>query len=396
MNHSRRKPTIVCLVSILSVILTACGSSSKPKTSSSLAPYKLGAIVDLSNTNGAFTQYLDSFKAGVDAVNASGGIHGHPVDLVTCDSQANPNATAQCGRTIASSGVFMVVGITFSGAYGPYLKAAGIPFSTGINDPTLLTNPYEFSIIGGGLTGIPALAGAAAGACKDTVLIDATELTPAQEAAENQGFARVGSKSGMKTSTEYPGNQPDYTPSVVSAVDHGADCLAINALGAATVGLVKAAIASPTPVQIYLNNYTLDNATITSLGPTTMSKLHVVGIARPPTSTVPAVVALTRDLNKYYPQVSGDNIVEVAFVQLAVYAAEHAASVTSAAVYAYLSHLTHYVSGVEPPINFTKAPPNPLGPREVAPFGIKYTFRNGQFYENGSFYNMFTGATVPG
>jgi ABC-type branched-subunit amino acid transport system substrate-binding protein len=401
---------LVGVVVVVGVVLAACGSSGKtaspptttsgatssPATSSSAAHYKIGAIVDLSNTNGAFTQYLDSFKAEVDATNARGGINGHQVDLVTCDSQGNPNATAQCGRTIASDGVFMVVGVTFSGAYGPYLKAAGIPFSTGINDPTLLNNPYEFTLIGGGLTGIPGLAGAAAGSCKDTVLIDATEVTPAQAASETQNFAAVGSKSGMKTSTEYPGDQPDYAPSIVSAVDHGADCIALNALGAPTLGLVKAAVASPKPVQIYINDYTLDDKTIASLGPAIVSQLHVIGIARPPTSTVPAVVTLTQDLAKYAPGVSGYNIVEEAFVQLAVYAAQHAATVTPAGVYAYLSHLTSYVSGIEPPINFVSGPANPLGPRVVAPFGIRYAYQNGNVYSTGSFYNVFTGATVAG
>jgi hypothetical protein len=57
---------------------------------------------------------------------------------------------------------------------------------------------------------------------------------------------------------------------------------------------------------------------------------------------------------------------------------------------------THYVSGDVPPVNFVTAPPNPLGPREVAPFAIKGVYRNGNFYTVGSFYNVFTGATVPG
>jgi hypothetical protein len=85
-----------------------------------------------------------------------------------------------------------------------------------------------------------------------------------------------------------------------------------------------------------------------------------------------------------------------ATVTLAVYAAQHATSVTPAAAYAYLSHDTSYVSGVVPPVNFVTAPPNPLGPREVAPFAIREKYQNGQFYTVGSFYNVFTGATVPG
>jgi hypothetical protein len=116
--------------------------------------------------------------------------------------------------------------------------------------------------------------------------------------------------------------------------------------------LIKAAIASPTPVKILLNDFTLDNAAITSLGPTTLSQLNIVGIAEPPTSTLPAVAALKQELINYAPQpytMNDGNLIQVATAQLAIYAAEHLASVTAAGVYAFLSHDTDYLSGEVPP-----------------------------------------------
>jgi hypothetical protein len=65
-------------------------------------------------------------------------------------------------------------------------------------------------------------------------------------------------------------------------------------------------------------------------------------------------------------------------------------------VYHYLSTLTSYSDGLTPPINFAKAPANPLGDRMLVPYAIKVKYMKGQFYDDGPFVNAFTGASVPG
>lgn|GEM_PF-4913416 len=76
-------------------------------------------------------------------------MNGHPIDLISCNSQADPNAASTCARQAVSDHVAAVVGLSSlqSGAALDILEAAKIPAigSTDIN-PQDQTSPISYPI----------------------------------------------------------------------------------------------------------------------------------------------------------------------------------------------------------------------------------------------------------
>ena len=94
---------------------------------------------------GANKPYIDAFDSAVKAANAAGGIHGHPIDLVVCDSQANNNAAASCGQQMVSKHVIGVMADdSGEDTWIPYLQNANIPVFTGGGLPLEYTSPVSF------------------------------------------------------------------------------------------------------------------------------------------------------------------------------------------------------------------------------------------------------------
>ena len=100
------------------------------------------------STNPSFINYPEAasaVKAYFTQVNASGGINGHPVNVITCNDQANPDVAAACARTAVADKVVAVISPLHS-ATGvsilPILQAAKIAF---INQP--FTSPDYTSLV---------------------------------------------------------------------------------------------------------------------------------------------------------------------------------------------------------------------------------------------------------
>lgn len=81
-------------------------------------------------------------QATVDALNASGGISGHKVNLTVCDAQSSPNTAEACARkAVSSHDVAVVGGFTLGVAtVMPVLTAAKIPYI-----PAEAFDPPEFT-----------------------------------------------------------------------------------------------------------------------------------------------------------------------------------------------------------------------------------------------------------
>ncbi|MDQ1422738.1 MAG: Periplasmic binding protein, partial [Acidimicrobiaceae bacterium] len=59
-------------------------------------------ITDATGNQGYTTLINTQFDGAVQAVNARGGIKGHPINVITCDSQSNNNGSAACGQKAVS------------------------------------------------------------------------------------------------------------------------------------------------------------------------------------------------------------------------------------------------------------------------------------------------------
>lgn len=144
-----RKRRFVSIVSALTVILavSACSSSSKSSTTSSTsatssatssntsaaqatgAPIKVGLICSCSGPFGTNTVPVeDVYKAWVNTVNGSGGINGHPIQLITEDDAATPGTSVSDLHTLLSDGVVAIADMSIvDEAWASTVQAANVP-----------------------------------------------------------------------------------------------------------------------------------------------------------------------------------------------------------------------------------------------------------------------------
>ena len=105
----RKLICVSALAASACLILAACGSSTPTGTSAnsgaSSTPKLTGAPIRLGMINtetgpGAEPWYEPAFEVSVSAINASGGIDGHPVIGNFCDDQFSPQQAAVCAQKL--------------------------------------------------------------------------------------------------------------------------------------------------------------------------------------------------------------------------------------------------------------------------------------------------------
>jgi ABC-type branched-subunit amino acid transport system substrate-binding protein len=102
------------------------GSAGKQATGS---PIKLGIAVPIKATVD-FSDAVAAAKGAARAVNAAGGVNGHPIDIVSCNTGLDPNKEQACARQLVSDKVAATVGsanYTAEKAVDDLMRNAGIP-----------------------------------------------------------------------------------------------------------------------------------------------------------------------------------------------------------------------------------------------------------------------------
>jgi branched-chain amino acid transport system substrate-binding protein len=143
---------VASAVLVLTLASAACGTNSGSSGSAGLrkAPIKVMGI-------GGYTvmdplAFLKSdLLAAAAAVNRAGGINGHPLQMLICDDNGDPNKNLACSRQAVADHVAAVITTDADTVAGlPILEAAGIPdLSTLGFWNQELTSRYVFPINGG-------------------------------------------------------------------------------------------------------------------------------------------------------------------------------------------------------------------------------------------------------
>src|SRR6266540_3557454 len=99
----RLAPSITVALAAAVVGIPACGSTTTPSGGAAATKGLSGApytyyLINSSLTNSPFPEYPKAAQLGVDAVNSSGGINGHPLQLKTCPVNLDLNKAAGCAR----------------------------------------------------------------------------------------------------------------------------------------------------------------------------------------------------------------------------------------------------------------------------------------------------------
>ncbi|MBO0730193.1 MAG: ABC transporter substrate-binding protein [Acidimicrobiaceae bacterium] len=127
---------------LLAVVAAACGGSSKSTGSGTAnsgssggsgaatkSPYRIGLVYPgTGSAADTYTGVVRAAQARLDVLNASGGINGHPVELVKADDQSSPTGNVTATQQLMSQGVLVLMQISpFTFASTRVMHAAGLP-----------------------------------------------------------------------------------------------------------------------------------------------------------------------------------------------------------------------------------------------------------------------------
>lgn len=336
--------------------------------------------------------------------NDEGGICGHLIDLVTCDTQSNLNGGAACGQQVAAAKPIAVLDIDSQGSDLPYLEKADIADLNIGQSPAEVSSPVSFMIsditLSGG-AGVPAAARFIG--CKTWANITAA-TTPQDEQAYVKGEPIGDKLFGAKNvgNIFVPTTATDMSPYVLQASNSGADCIALAGFSVANeVSFLKAAANLPAGKKIitYVSLVGLPGV-YDAVGPLIkqmqdQKRLIIVSGALPPTSKEPAAVRWVKDQTahggNYLDNVSG---LMWASARLLIYVASSAyPGVTNTSVLQDLGKVHNYDPGLVPPVSFDQPVSNPYGARVFNAFEAPSADVNNTFPPLGPFINLLTGKT---
>jgi len=176
----------------------------------------------------SFPEAAVGAKAAAAALNAKGGIDGHPVQIDVCDNQGSPNQSAVCGRKAKSNGDIAVVGswdVFGAPEILPVLQAEGIPYvgSVALNTAEV-TNPDSFSFDAGALLSEYANSGLfPQEGCKNVVKLLPNAPGEQQILAESQSIAAA---DGYRLhGIQVPTNAVSVSALVSTALSMHPDCI---------------------------------------------------------------------------------------------------------------------------------------------------------------------------
>lgn len=115
-------------------------------------PIRIGTINQDTGAAGAFPELTAADRTAIDFINRElNGVDGHPIELVTCDTQFSPDLSQACAQQMVAQDVLAVVGgIDVWGTGITTLENNGIPYVGGIPVSfQAARSPVSFQFSGG-------------------------------------------------------------------------------------------------------------------------------------------------------------------------------------------------------------------------------------------------------
>lgn len=240
-------------IGVLTLAVSACSSSSKStstpttaaaaKTSGSATPSGTPISIELIYDNtgpGAAPELIEGENAAIKVINQAGGINGHPLKLIVCATQNDPNQADSCARQAVSDKVAAVVGeLTLQKGHETILTNNHIPIVGAVLSGTDFTVPAQFPISGTTVVEIPADADALASAGATKISLARIEIDGGQAF---KGFADAGLKHFGLTVTNdvpIPIGAPDMASYVQAALANGANGIIVILPGPDATAFIK-------------------------------------------------------------------------------------------------------------------------------------------------------------
>ena len=240
----RHKAAAAGVALTLAALTSACssaasGGSAPQGSTSATADIPVGVIGSYSGPQSStFASSRETMQAWADAVNAAGGIDGHPVHLYIEDDAGNTSQSLTEVKTLVQEDhVVAIVGQSTGdpSAFQSYVDSAGVPVIGGNPQSTpYLTDPNWFAIGGNEVASFYGIAAAAKQSGAKLGNLYCAEL-PACAATQTllQGF---GGPLGLSVSysSKVSASAPDFTAVCQGLIRSGVQSYTLG-LGAATL-----------------------------------------------------------------------------------------------------------------------------------------------------------------
>jgi len=240
--------------------------------------------------------------AGVDALNAAGGLDGHKIKIVSCNDELEVNIAEQCARTAVKDKVVAVVGsLTIYGdSVVPILAKAGIPdIAPFPNSASEENNADSYPVDGGNLMEARGMA-----QIMEMNKVTAVNLIEVDSVA---GIAGSGQTDQALSARGIQSTNTQYVPPTVDDMSSAVFAAASNGAGGVITQLAPPQVVPTIEAESQANSGQIYAFTTTILTP---AELQQAGTAAngvwaagsfPATSdtSVPAIAAYTAAMSKY-------------------------------------------------------------------------------------------------
>lgn len=287
-------------------VATTAASGGTPSSVAGTGPaLKVGVIctcsgLGLESADGA--DAMDVLRAWAKSVNTSGGLEGHPVDLMFFDDQGNPGRGIADAQTLVGDHVAVIADLSlFPSSWANEVNAAKIPVIGGASeDLEYTTNPDFYSVSETddtavyGVVAVAKQAGAAnIGAVVCAEAASCAEAIPLVKTAGHQvGVPLVYSAAVSSTA-------PNYTAQCVAAKQKS-----VKALWPALPTTTAISLATDCNQQDYDPIYAAEGSTYSSQidsSPTINKNFWLAFGGLPLFADTPAVQAMNTAVDHYYP-----------------------------------------------------------------------------------------------
>jgi ABC-type branched-subunit amino acid transport system substrate-binding protein len=303
-NALKSKKSFVAVVAGLAVasVMSACGNGNNATGDGSAAPFTIitwGSFTGVS----AYPEIVSGAKAAAAAINAAGGVAGRKIEVMTCDTELDPNKQLDCARQAVSQRVSAVVGSSTNvqaAAVFTLLEASHIGYIGGNGlTPAEFQSPIAFSLPGqpgwtyGVVSGL-----VSAGVTKPAIITCDTAACHVGEQLFTAAFAKK--KVPVVRSVIAPLATTDYSAIAANAIRGGVDGIAVTGSPNQLIGLVTALRSQGFTGPIGLPDVVLPpNYTI--LG-SKANGLIVAYLLEPPTeATNPGIAKFIHQMKQYDP-----------------------------------------------------------------------------------------------
>jgi branched-chain amino acid transport system substrate-binding protein len=290
---------------------SSTGSASNGGTQATGTPVKVGVICSCSGPFGAtILPAQDVYRAWVNTINASGGLGGHPIQLILKDDTATPGTSVTDVESLISSHVAAIFDESLvDEPWAATVEASGIPVVGGnLSETTFYSNPdfYPEGQTNDSIT-LAAVSTAKVSGGTNLGIFYCVEAPTCLEGANTaKGLApKVGIPDVYNASIS--ATAPNYTAQCVAAQqDHVSALLILH--GAVEVARVGTNCSQQGFSPIYITEGEGFGLNLTT-APGVKDNLWSAYNNIPFFATVPAIQQMNAALDKYYPGLRNNNTV---------------------------------------------------------------------------------------